>query len=391
MNDGGTPLYIAAQNGHLSVVTALLANSRVNPNQATIYGKTPLYIAQQNGHLSVVTAFLANLRVNNQATSDGETPLYIAAEYGHLSLVTALLANSRVQPNHARNDGATPLYIAAENGHLSVVTALLEETRVNPNQAKSNGATPLYIAVKNGHLSVVKALLRDGWVNPNKATNDGATPLYIAARQGNLSIVTELLAHPQVNPHQAMRDSSIPLYVAALCEHFDVVKALLQHQHSIPTNTQLLISAQKGYSTFVRTLLLDKRIRDSYLEQIIKSPGRIHDVLIKNPVFFTELTQHRKACWKRLKDPVHFNLSSDEYIVLLRAILDSRLQPNEALHHPLYALFKEPKKQVARGFCGLFSKPDVPILDDIQAHLDRAILCQRQGQGTVQRAGLIVC
>ena len=49
------PLYIAAQNGHIDVVNALLAKKDIDINKATFDGVTPLYIAAENGHIDIIT------------------------------------------------------------------------------------------------------------------------------------------------------------------------------------------------------------------------------------------------------------------------------------------------------------------------------------------------
>jgi len=50
---GYTPLYIAAQKGHLDVVKTLIEHG-ARVDAATTDGATPLYIACQNGQIEVV-------------------------------------------------------------------------------------------------------------------------------------------------------------------------------------------------------------------------------------------------------------------------------------------------------------------------------------------------
>ena len=57
-DDGATPLYIACQNGHTSIVEALLGRDADVNKATTDTGATPLYMACYNGHTSIVEALL---------------------------------------------------------------------------------------------------------------------------------------------------------------------------------------------------------------------------------------------------------------------------------------------------------------------------------------------
>jgi ankyrin repeat protein len=78
--DGCTPLYIAAQNGHAAVVSVLIA-AGADVNKARASGGTPLYIAAQRGHAGVVDLLIA-AGANVNATRKNGTALNIALANG---------------------------------------------------------------------------------------------------------------------------------------------------------------------------------------------------------------------------------------------------------------------------------------------------------------------
>ena len=61
-----TPLFMASRKGHVDVVKTLIADQRINPNQASNFG-TPLLIASHHGLVDVVETLLADQRINVNA------------------------------------------------------------------------------------------------------------------------------------------------------------------------------------------------------------------------------------------------------------------------------------------------------------------------------------
>ena len=189
-------LYAACENNDVKAVKALLADPRVDVNQADNSRRTPLIIASYGGHVEVVSVLLADPRVDvNQADNPGGvTPLIITSARGHGKVASILLADERVDVNQSSNGGYTPLSIASHQGHSEVVQALLADPRVDVNQPMNKGWTPLMIASRQGHAEVVATLLADPRVDVNQAANDGCTPLRAACNIRNEAVIRELLS-----------------------------------------------------------------------------------------------------------------------------------------------------------------------------------------------------
>ncbi|CAM9629768.1 unnamed protein product [Choristocarpus tenellus] len=88
---GFTPLYAAAEKGHVEIVQELLG-AGADPQARSPNGFIPISIAASNGHLEVVKAFIECTEINHTTNREGIiTPLDAAVEQGRVDVVRALL------------------------------------------------------------------------------------------------------------------------------------------------------------------------------------------------------------------------------------------------------------------------------------------------------------
>lgn len=225
-------LYDAAALGMVETVTRLVAATpaEIDKRAETRRGETPMWIAAYNGNLSVVLALLAGGADPSLARADnGATPVYTAAENGHLEVVRALV-DAGAEPNTSRTDKCmSALWTAARCGHHDVLKLLLDAGGVL-TKARAGETHALMAAAENGHADAVRVLLDAGADPRAKRLKDDATPLYAAAERGHLVAVTVLL------------DAN-----GGECN--DVVM-----QHTNSGSSALSIAAQKGYIDLAKLL-----------------------------------------------------------------------------------------------------------------------------------------
>ena len=144
-----TILHIAAQFGQLNCVQRIIENYREEYSSALLQwpnlkGDSPLHMAAREGHLEIVNALIcaarelprtdiesgieadkAMLRMTN---NDNDTALHEAVRYHHPQVVKLLTQEDLEFTYGANFSGGTPLYMAAERGFTDLVKIIIENT-----------------------------------------------------------------------------------------------------------------------------------------------------------------------------------------------------------------------------------------------------------------------
>jgi hypothetical protein len=191
----------AANAASVEVLRCLVQDLGADVNGANQDGATPLYIAAERGHLAVVRCLVKELGADvNQAANDGATPLYFAAAKGYLAVALLLVEELGADVNQGTRDGATPLFIAAQEGHLARVRCLVKKLGADVNRTRHNGITPLMVAVSAKQDDVVAFLLKYG-ANPQLSSPKYGTAADVSKSLGASVEQTEYL---EARTHCAM-------------------------------------------------------------------------------------------------------------------------------------------------------------------------------------------
>ncbi|KAK8763685.1 hypothetical protein V5799_033700 [Amblyomma americanum] len=136
---------------------------------------TPVYLAAQEGHVAVlqhlVTVAGGNLHLRAR---DGMAPLHAAAQMGALECVRWMSAgqveDQGIDPNLRDNDGATAAHFAASRGHVETLRWLLAHgAAILPDKY---GKSPFHDAAENEQLECLAVLI--GHVsNPEQHVTQG--------------------------------------------------------------------------------------------------------------------------------------------------------------------------------------------------------------------------
>lgn len=217
---------LAARVGNPAVMAAILAVTGSNTDQfEKENGFTPLMIAAQEGHKSVVQMLLnRGADINHQSHEHGYTALRAAVNFNRAEVAQLLLFRG-ANPNIAARDHFTPIFMAVQKNDVEMIKTLAQHGDVNVTSEKNKGVSPLHKAVAFKYFDAVQTLIRGG-ASINQKDSAGITPLLYAIEFEDERSV-ELLLNYHADVEASSNEGVTPLVLALKKQNFHIVEMLI--------------------------------------------------------------------------------------------------------------------------------------------------------------------
>ena len=185
---GDTALMGVSRRGDEPIVDTLFA-FQANPNVADKRrGYTPLRLAGENNHLTIVEKIIAHNAILDTVDNIGDTALIRTSFWGHAKVVQTLLT-AGADPNIAGAGGMTALMWAIYWNEYETAKALLEGG-ADVNVLSNIGISPLGWAVRRSNVAMVKMILPYIKRDTYEGMVDLRLALQLAVRQDPLQAAT---------------------------------------------------------------------------------------------------------------------------------------------------------------------------------------------------------
>ena len=229
-------LFEAVENGNIETVELLLAKQELDINAVHLwrYNRTALMLAAQEGKLQIVNALLDQQSAKADLKDlDGNTSLSLASKAGQIEVVDRLLKRKDINIDSQNCLGATALIYAAtaegsrkaNEAKIIIAKSLLSKNADSSIKDRQGGGTALLRAVDAGNEAMVKLLIGK---NADICIQDDLERglLHSAAIDGHEPIVALLLTK-QLNVNAQDKNGKTPLHDASRDGNDNVAKLLL--------------------------------------------------------------------------------------------------------------------------------------------------------------------
>jgi len=281
-------LHIAVYYKHPEIVDVLLSR-KCDPKIQTIGGNLALHMAAENGDLSIVSALVRADRDSvNAKDQKGDTPAHLALHNGHNTVLQFLIKEGCDLLNAVDNDGWTLLHTAARKGDMQTAIDLLTSKPELINQQTKSGLTALILAAANGHLDLMNFLLEQN-ADIELYDNNGASVLHFAAHSHEKVVSMLLQQYPALAKKKINLKHSgyTALSVAIYYKQKNIVSTLLEADPEAISTTPILSEATASGDADIVELVLEKKpsreqIIEAFKQAIISKHLPIIDILKKH-------------------------------------------------------------------------------------------------------------